>query len=39
MLYLVVGDAATQVKRLKEVGLGEPVLLDKEGEKVEKVAN
>lgn len=39
MIYLVVGDAATQADRLKEVGLGEPILLDKEGEEVEKVAN
>jgi zinc protease len=29
MIYLVVGDAETQLKPLSELGLGEPVLLDK----------
>ncbi len=28
MIYLVVGDAATQLKPLKKLGFGEPVLLD-----------
>lgn len=31
MVYLVVGDAATQLKRLNELDLGKPVLLDKKG--------
>lgn len=31
MIYLVVGDARTQLGALREVGWGEPVLLDREG--------
>ena len=31
MIYLVVGDAESQLKRMKELGYGEPVLLDKQG--------
>ena len=31
MIYLVVGDAKTQAPRLKDLGLGEPVMLNKEG--------
>ncbi len=31
MIYLVVGDAATQLEGLKQLGLGDPILLDKEG--------
>jgi zinc protease len=31
MVYVVVGDARTQFERLKEAGLGEPVMLDKQG--------
>lgn len=31
MIYVVVGDARTQFDRLKEAGLGEPVLVDIEG--------
>jgi zinc protease len=34
MVYLVVGDAQTQLAPLRELGLGEPVLLDKEGKPV-----
>ncbi|NQY65117.1 MAG: insulinase family protein [Alteromonadaceae bacterium] len=34
MIYLIVGDAETQLARISELGLGEPVLLDKEGNKV-----
>jgi zinc protease len=30
MIYLVVGDAKTQMQGLKELGLGAPILLDKE---------
>jgi zinc protease len=36
MIYLVVGDAATQLERVKELGLGEPILLDSQGEPVKK---
>lgn len=38
-VYLVVGDAATQADRLKEVGIGNPIMLDKEGVPVEAVPN
>ena len=31
MIYLVVGDAATQAERVGEVGLGAPIMLDKKG--------
>jgi zinc protease len=31
MIYLVVGDAATQLNGMKSLGFGNPVLLDKEG--------
>ncbi|MFT4926490.1 MAG: zinc protease [Phenylobacterium sp.] len=34
MIYLVVGDAQTQLGRIKELGLGEPVLLDHSGQPV-----
>ncbi len=34
MIYLVVGDAATQLEGLKQLGLGDPVLLDKDGNPV-----
>ena len=34
MVYLVVGDAETQLSRLKELGLGEPILLDRNGDSV-----
>ncbi|MFQ5639496.1 MAG: M16 family metallopeptidase [bacterium] len=36
MIYLVVGDAETQAAPLKELGLGEPIMLDKNGDKVTK---
>ncbi|RMF62285.1 MAG: insulinase family protein [Calditrichaeota bacterium] len=36
MVYLVVGDAETQLEPLKALGLGEPVLLDKNGKPVAK---
>ncbi|WP_444995321.1 M16 family metallopeptidase [Aliikangiella sp. IMCC44359] len=32
MIYLVVGDAKTQLPRMKELGFGEPILLDKSGD-------
>ncbi|MCW8803725.1 MAG: insulinase family protein, partial [Ignavibacteriaceae bacterium] len=31
MTYLIVGDAKTQLKPLKQLGLGNPVLLDRDG--------
>ncbi len=31
LVYLIVGDKATQFDKLKELGLGEPILLDKDG--------
>ena len=31
MVWLVVGDARTQLSRLRGLGLGEPVVLDREG--------
>ena len=36
MVYVVVGDARTQFDRLKEAGLGEPLLVDIEGNPVVK---
>ncbi len=39
MVYIVVGDKATQFERLKELGMGDPILLDKEGLPVSEVAN
>lgn len=39
MIYVVIGDAKTQAPRLKEVGLGEPVMLDKDGLPVETMPN
>ncbi len=34
MFYLVVGDAKTQMEKLKDLGFGEPILLDKDGKMV-----
>ncbi|MGA3244389.1 MAG: pitrilysin family protein [Bacteroidota bacterium] len=34
MVYVIVGDKATQFDKLKELGLGDPILLDKEGKPV-----
>jgi len=34
MIYLIVGDKATQFDKLKDIGLGNPVLLDKDGKVV-----
>jgi zinc protease len=31
MFYLVAGDKATQMEKLKELGFGDPILLDKDG--------
>mgnify|MGYP000064513200 CR=1 FL=1 len=36
MVYLVVGDAKTQLPRMQELGLGEPILLDKNGIRIEQ---
>ncbi len=35
MIYIVVGDKATQYERLKELGMGDPILLDKYGNEVD----
>jgi len=35
MIYLVVGDAATQLDGLKSLGFGDPILLDTDGNLVE----
>lgn len=34
MIYLIVGDKATQMDKLKTLGFGDPILLDKDGNKV-----
>ncbi len=34
MIYLVVGDAETQLDRLRELGFGDPILLDRNGERI-----
>ncbi len=34
MIWLVVGDAKTQLQRLKTLGLGDPVLLDRNGDRL-----
>ncbi|HLN52290.1 MAG TPA: pitrilysin family protein [Lentimicrobium sp.] len=34
MVYVIVGDARTQFSRIKEAGLGDPVMLDKEGNEI-----
>ncbi|MCL7764149.1 insulinase family protein [Polaribacter sp. Z014] len=34
MIWLVVGDAETQLERMKELGYGEPILLNKRQEKI-----
>ena len=31
MIYLIVGDAATQLSGMKSLGFGEPIMLDKAG--------
>jgi len=36
MIYLIVGDKETQFEKLKELGLGNPILLDKEGNPVSR---
>jgi len=35
MIYLIAGDAATQLEKVKELGLGDPILLDKDGNVIE----
>ncbi len=34
MIYLIVGDKTTQFDKLKDLGLGDPILLDKDGKPV-----
>jgi zinc protease len=34
MIYLVVGDKATQMESLKQLGFGDPILLDKDGNRI-----
>lgn len=34
LVYVIVGDKATQFDKLKELGLGDPILVDKEGKPV-----
>ena len=34
MIYLIAGDKATQLDKLKGLGFGDPILLDKNGNKV-----
>jgi zinc protease len=36
LIYLIVGDKATQFDKLKELGLDDPILLDKDGKPVTK---
>ena len=36
MIYLIVGDKATQMDNLKNLGFGDPILLDKDGNKVDQ---
>jgi len=35
MIYLVVGDAATQLEGMKSLGFGNPILLDANGDPVQ----
>ncbi len=35
MIYLVVGDAKTQLQRIKDLGYGDPIVLDKAGHVIE----
>jgi len=39
MIYLVVGDAETQLGRLDELGLGAPILVDREGNPVRETVS
>jgi len=34
MIYLIVGDKATQMDKLKSLGFGDPILLDKDGNNI-----
>jgi len=34
LIYLIVGDKASQFAKLKELGLGDPILLDKNGKPI-----
>ena len=33
MIYVIVGDAKTQLSQLKEFGYGDPIVLDRDGNK------
>ncbi len=35
MTCVIAGDAKTQLKKLKDLGMGEPILLDREGNIIE----
>ena len=35
MIYLVVGDAATQLEGMKSLGFGDPILLDADGNPIQ----
>ena len=39
LIYVIVGDAATQMHRLKDCGLGTPVQLDRDAVPVTEVLN
>jgi len=34
MTYVIVGDAKTQFEQLKDLGVGQPILVDREGNPV-----
>ena len=34
MYFVVAGDAKTQLSRIKELGYGNPIMLDREGNKI-----
>jgi zinc protease len=36
MIYLIVGDKDTQMDKLKDLGFGDPILLDKDGNKIDQ---
>jgi zinc protease len=36
LVFVIVGDKETQFAKLKELGLGDPILLDKDGKPVTK---
>ena len=34
MYFVIAGDAKTQLSRIKELGFGKPIMLDREGNKI-----